>query len=144
MPLLRYQPGDLAVAVPPGDGPCPCGDTSPALLEVHGRVTDTIVCRSPEGLRRMHALALLYAIREVDGVRQYRIHQPAIDALEVELVTTSDFGPSQERELHDQLAARMGPDTTIRFLYRRSIAPQASGKHACVVSQVEPKVVASG
>ncbi len=136
MPLLRYQPGDLARAVPAGAGPCPCGDTSPTLLEVHGRVTDTIVCRSPDGLRWMHALALLYAIRETDGVRQYRITQPAIDLLEVELVTTAAFGPPQERTLRDQLAARMGPGTTIRLLHRRHIAPQASGKHACVVSQV--------
>lgn len=134
-PMIRYRTGDLAVA---GDNSCPCGLHSLTLLEVIGRKTDQIVCRSPQGLKHMHALALIYVLREADGLRQFRITQRSLDVLEVEIVPGPDFTRQTEQIVLAQLRQRLGPQMDVRILRRERIAPTASGKHACVVSAIEP------
>lgn len=130
MPLIRYRVGDLARAA---DAPCRCGRAHPVLVEVQGRVTDQIICHDG---RRMHALALIYVLREVEGIRQFRITQSAIDALDVELVTSDRFDPEAERRILSGLQARLGAHVAIRLHRRERITATASGKHACVVSHV--------
>ena len=56
------------------------------LIEVQGRKTDQIVAKDGDGIKRMHALSLMYVLREVDGLQQFRITQPCLERLEVELV----------------------------------------------------------
>jgi phenylacetate-CoA ligase len=109
------------------------------LLEVIGRKTDQIVCRSPQGLKHMHALALIYVLREADGLRQFRITQRSLDALEIEIVPGPDFTSSTEHTVLAQLRQRLGSEMDIRILHRERIAPTASGKHACVVSALQPE-----
>jgi phenylacetate-CoA ligase len=135
MPLIRYRLGDLARAYAPEDR-CPCGRASQTLIEVRGRVTDQIVCRDAHGTRRMHALALIYILREAPGLRQFRIVQPAIDQLEVQIIPDEGFTPVVERGVLDALAQRMGPDVAIRLQRCDTIPPSPSGKHACVISHV--------
>lgn len=134
-PMIRYRTGDLAVA---GDGSCPCGSASMTLLQVTGRQTDQIVCRTPRGLKRMHALALIYVLREADGIRQFRITQQSLDAIDVEIVPASAFTAAVEQTVLRNLQRRLGPDMAIRLRRCEHIAPTRSGKHACVVSALEP------
>jgi phenylacetate-CoA ligase len=146
MPLIRYRTGDLARAWDGRDKTvtggndrgrrCKCGVSLAALEEVRGRLTDQIVCRAGDQLRRMHALALIYVLREVDGIRQFRIRQLSIDQLDVDIVPTARFNGDSEQAVLVGLRRRMGDGVDIRLHRCDRIAPSASGKHACVVSQV--------
>lgn len=131
MPIIRYRNGDVAVA---GAGRCPCGRSSQYLLEVQGRRSDHLVCRGGEGLTRMHALSLMYVIREVPGVRQFHIHQPSLDRLEVDIVPGPSFTPDGERRILSGLLARMGEGVQIELRKCDHLPPLPSGKHVCVTS----------
>lgn len=85
----------------------------------------------------MHALALIYVLREVDGIRQFRITQRSIDELDVDIVPTARFNGDSERAVLTGLHRRLGDDVNIRLHRRDHIPPSSSGKHACVVSQVQ-------
>lgn len=140
-PMIRYRVGDIAVLPADVDEQphrrCTCGRASLQLAEVRGRVTDQIVCRSGHGVRRMHALSLIYVLREAEGMRQFRIVQTSVNRLDIEVVTDQRFTPEVERSVVEGLRRRMAGDTEIRIVRCNNIAPTASGKHACVVSQVE-------
>jgi phenylacetate-CoA ligase len=140
MPMIRYRIGDLARwAIPPdssSQASCACGLAHAALAEVHGRLTDQIVCGEGDHVRRMHALSLIYILREVDSIHQFRIVQTDIGHLEVEVVCGSDFTQEVEQDVRRQLARRIGGDVSIEIRRCEHIAPSPSGKHACVVSHV--------
>lgn len=136
MPLIRYRTGDLARAWPASGDHCECGVSLAALAEVRGRLTDQIVCRAGDQIRRMHALALIYVLREVDGIRQFRITQRSLDELDVDVVANARFSDNSERAILLGLRRRVGDDVVIRLSRRDHIPPTPSGKHACVVSHI--------
>lgn len=134
MPVIRYRNGDVAVA---GESPCRCGRPSQVLKQIRGRRTDHVVCRRDGKLVTMHALALIYVIREVEGVRQFRIHQPDLHNLQVDIVAGAALTQESERRIISGLLERMGPEVQIELRRRESIPPLASGKHVCVTSDVK-------
>ncbi|HOW69375.1 MAG TPA: phenylacetate--CoA ligase family protein [Phycisphaerae bacterium] len=136
MPLIRYAIGDLARQPPKTALPCRCGRNLTSLAEIRGRLTDQIVCREHGQLKHMHALSLIYVLREAEGLAQFRVLQPSIDRLEIEVVADHRFTSLVERDVEQSLRRRMGEGVTIIIQRRDRIPPTASGKHACVVSQV--------
>ena len=135
MPIIRYQTGDLARR-PMSDDAAMDGRSLTALAEVRGRVTDQIVRRTARGLRQMHALALLYVVRETDGIRKFRITQPSLDRLDVDVVSDERFTSEQRHKLIGGLRERMGDEVSVFVHVCNHIAPSASGKHTCVISHV--------
>ncbi|GMV95946.1 MAG: phenylacetate--CoA ligase family protein [Phycisphaerae bacterium] len=131
--MIRYRTGDLAVL---GDRACPCGRASLTLLDVLGRKTDQIVCPADGGLKHMHALALIYVLREAEGVRQFRVTQRSVSAVDVEIVPGKGYTSDVEACIIRGLRERLGPQVAVRLFRREAIAPGASGKHACVVSEI--------
>jgi phenylacetate-CoA ligase len=115
---------------------CACGRSSQILAEVRGRLTDHIVCRAGGWLRRMHALSLIYVLREAEGVTQFRIVQPSIDRLEVAVAADERFTPQVRQSVEARLRQRLGPHVAIDLTCHDHIAATASGKHACVISKV--------
>lgn len=135
MPLIRYRIGDLARAAHPLHI-----DTltyPEKLTEVRGRVTDQIICRQGNDYKRMHALSLIYVLREADGLQQFRIVQRAVDELLVEVVTDEAFTPEIAEAVLVGLRQRMGPQAQIEIRRRQRLDNNAAGKHACVVSQIQ-------
>jgi len=134
-PMIRYRLGDMAKAIT--GHTCSCGRHGLCLSQVSGRVTDQIVCREGDRLRRMHALSLIYVLREADGLRQFRIIQPSLDKLDVEIVTNDQFTPDVEYTIIKGLRQRVGREVDINIQHRDHIETSASGKHNCVISHVE-------
>jgi phenylacetate-CoA ligase len=134
MPLIRYRIGDLARAAHPLHIE---KLTYPEkLTEVRGRITDQIICRQGNDYKRMHALSLIYVLREADGLRQFRIIQHAVDELLVEVVTDEAFTPQIAEAVLVGLRQRMGPQAQIEIRRRERLDNNAAGKHACVVSRL--------
>jgi phenylacetate-coenzyme A ligase PaaK-like adenylate-forming protein len=129
-PFIRYRSGDLGVL---SSAACSCGRGLPLLERVSGRTTDFIVARDGTV---MHALALIYAIRDVPGVRNFKILQEDIDHTRVLLVTESSFPAAREEAIRKRLEDRLGAGVRISLEKVDEIPKTGSGKHRYVESRV--------
>ncbi|MFN3919402.1 MAG: phenylacetate--CoA ligase family protein [Methylohalobius sp.] len=129
-PFIRYRTGDMAIKSP---SPCREGRGLEVLEEVLGRSTDFIV--RADGTV-MHALALIYVLREVPGIKQFKIIQEAWDRLRVQIVPTVGWQEQNAAAVISGLKQRLGQQALIQIEYSKTIPPDPSGKYRYVVSQV--------
>lgn len=129
-PFIRYRTGDM---VRLSDEPCRDGRGLHVLEEVVGRSTDFVV--RPDGTI-MHALAVIYVLRAVEGIAQFKVIQHTRHDVEVLIVADARWNEAARAQALAGLAARMGADVRIRLRLEDAIAPEASGKHRYVVSRV--------
>jgi phenylacetate-CoA ligase len=133
-PFIRYRTGDIAVL---DDGTCICGRSLPVLKEIRGRTTDFIVA---EDGTVMHALALIYVIRDIPGVKNFQIVQEDLRNIRVFLVTSKDFTSMGEEQIRKGITRRVGRGVEVSTERRQQIPTEASGKHRYVVSRIFPEV----
>lgn len=129
-PFIRYRTGDM---VRMSGARCAQGRGLHVIDEVAGRSTDFVV-RSDGTV--MHALALIYVLRAVPGVSEFKIVQRAVDDVEVQIVQNSQWRPTDRDRIVAGLRARLGQMTRVDVTQLDRIAVEASGKHRYVVSQV--------
>ena len=129
-PFIRYRTGDQVRRSSQRD---PGGRGLTVLDEVVGRQTDFIV--AADG-RIMHALALIYVLRAIPGVGQFKLIQHAINQLEVQVVPDARWQGDAQGAVIAGLRARLGSELKVDFKLMAAIAPEASGKHRYVVSHV--------
>jgi phenylacetate-CoA ligase len=129
-PFIRYRTGDVVRRSGRAD---PGGRGLEVLDTVVGRQTDFIV--AADG-RIMHALALIYVLRAIPGVHQFKLIQHAVDRLEVQVVPDTRWNEAAPEAVMQGLRARLGHDLKIDLKLLDAIAPEASGKHRYVVSHV--------
>lgn len=130
-PFIRYRTGDVVRRSHKTD----LGGRGLHVLEaVVGRQTDFVV--GADG-RIMHALALIYVLRAVPGVAQFKCVQHTRTALEVQLVTDARWNESSRAAVLQGLRARLGNDVEVKLRMLESIPPEASGKHRYVISHVK-------
>jgi len=128
-PFVRYRTGDMATA---SDTPCSCGRGLPVFKEVTGRATDFI--RTVSGIS-MHALALIYEVRDHPAVRAFKFVQAEDFSIELSLVASAELTPDVEAGIHAKLQRRLGAETPLRIRRVDHIPPEKSGKYRYVVSR---------
>lgn len=128
-PFIRYRTGDMAVMA---QAACACGRGLPALERVLGRSTDFI--RTPSG-NVMHALALIYEVRDKPGVKAFKFVQDEDLSLELLVVAGPEFSSEAEAATLNGLRARMGEGARLRLRRVAEIPPEKSGKFRYVVSR---------
>ena len=129
-PFIRYRTGDFARAAAAPDA---AGRGLEVLDEVSGRSTDFV--RTADG-RVMHALALIYELRAVPGIRKFRCEQFSLDRFRVQLVTGAGWQVASREQIRQQLAARLGATTRIEIDEVPAIPPLPSGKERQVISHL--------
>ena len=129
-PFIRYRTGDV---IRRSDRPDPGGRGLAVLDSVVGRQTDFVV--AADG-RIMHALAVIYVLRAIPGVGQFKLIQHAVDRMEVQVVPDVRWNEGAREAVIQGLRARLGPTLNIELKLLDAIAPEASGKHRYVVSHV--------
>lgn len=129
-PFIRYRTGDL---VRLGGAACPCGRGLPVLREIQGRSTDLIVL--PDGTR-MHGLALVYVVRDLPGIEQFRIEQEAIDRITVRIVRNDAMPKDVPERIRSGFERRLGAGVNVTVELVPELAPARSGKHRYVTSRV--------
>jgi phenylacetate-CoA ligase len=129
-PFIRYRTGDVVRHSGRTD---PGGRGLAVLDAVVGRQTDFIV--AADG-RIMHALAVIYVLRAIPGVAQFKLIQHAVDRLEVQVVPDARWNEAARVAVVDGLRARLGSALAVDLNLLDAIAPEASGKHRYVVSHV--------
>ncbi len=129
-PFIRYRTGDVGIL---DDRPCACGRGLPLLREIQGRTTDFIVARDGTV---MHGLALIYILRDLPGIANFRIEQQSLDRTDVQIVTEDDFDPACIPRIQAAFRKRLGEGVAIEVRQVDEIAREASGKFRYVVSRV--------
>lgn len=129
MPLIRYRTGDMGRRV---EGGCTCGRGLSCLEIVGGRRTDHLVATDGTA---MHGLSLIYVLREIDGVRQFQIHQGRDGAVEVRIVPVGALGEADRRRIECGIRDRLGSDVELHLRMVDRIEPAVSGKFRCVTSE---------
>lgn len=130
-PFIRYRTGDM---VRLGQQPDPAGRGLHVIAEVVGRRTDFLV-RADGTI--MHALAGIYVLRAVEGVAEFKLVQHTLHDLEVLVVPGPGWQQERVQAIDAGLRLRLGEEVRISVRVVDGIAPEASGKHRYVVSQVQ-------
>jgi phenylacetate-CoA ligase len=129
-PFIRYRTGDLLrlsrVA-------CRRGTGLHVVDDIVGRQTDFIV-RSDGTI--MHALAVIYVLRSVDGVDQFKCIQLGPRVIQVLIVPGQRWSEASGEAVVSGLRARLGTDVEVEVKLQDAIPAEASGKHRYVVSHV--------
>jgi phenylacetate-CoA ligase len=129
-PFIRYRTGDvLRLAQDTAVG----GQGLHVIAEVSGRQTDFVV--AADG-RVMHALAVIYVLRAVPGIAQFKCVQHALDHMEVQIVPDTNWSEAARHVVEAGLRARLGEALRVEIRLLHEISPEASGKHRYVVSHV--------
>ncbi len=129
-PFIRYRTGDvLRLAAESAVG----GQGLHVIAEVTGRQTDFVV--AADG-RVMHALAVIYVLRAVPGIAQFKCIQHALDRMEVQIVPDANWNDTARHAVVAGLQARLGAALQVELRLLDEIPPEASGKHRYVVSHV--------
>src|SRR5204862_1000171 len=102
-PFIRYRTGDIGVL---GKEMCRCRRGLPVLKEIQGRSTDFVVAQNGT---IMHGLALIYVLRDLQGVQAFKIVQESIDHTRVLLApdTGADLN-LLEKKIVESFRARLG------------------------------------
>jgi phenylacetate-CoA ligase len=129
-PFIRYRTGDVAVL---DDRKCACGRGLPMVKEIQGRTTDFVV--AADGTV-MHGLALIYILRDLPGVRQFKIVQESLSSMRILVVGDAAFGASSRARIVALTKARLGAQVDVVIEEVRDIPPEKSGKYRYVVSRV--------
>jgi phenylacetate-CoA ligase len=103
------------------------------LQEVCGRTTDFIV--RPDGTI-MHALALIYVLREIPGIKQFKILQKTLTDFSVSIVRTDNWQDEYAQKILLGLKQRLGQAANLHLEYLEEIPTEPSGKFRYVVSQI--------
>jgi phenylacetate-CoA ligase len=129
-PFIRYRTGDL---VRLSDERCAEGRGLHVVGEVTGRTTDFVV-RADGAV--MHALAVIYVLRAVEGVASFKLIQHALDDLEVLVVRDDRWREESRARIVAGLRARLGPTVRVAVKLLDAIPAEPSGKVRQVVSRV--------
>jgi phenylacetate-CoA ligase len=130
MPIIRYRTGDIGAFEPAA---CSCGRALPRLRTVEGRRTDFLV--TPGG-KIMHALAVIYVLREVPGIRQFQLIQERVDLVRVTVAPDSGFPAEASEQIVAKLERLFEGQIAVELELVGSIPPLPSGKHRYVISRV--------
>lgn len=131
LPFLRYRTGDMGRL---GAGACACGRGLPVMDVAEGRSTDFLV--RPDGTV-VHALAVIYTLRDLPGVRAFKVHQPTAAEVFVRMVRTADYDPANDARIVHEIRRRLGDSVRVDVLAVESLPRERSGKFRYVTSDVD-------
>ncbi len=130
VPFIRYATGDVGAL---SSRKCLCGRSLPLLERIEGRTTDFVV--APDGTI-LHALSVIYIVRELEGIEQFRIYQKEVDRFQVQLVTNQRYQPENESRIREGLRQRLHSPVHVTIEYLPTLPAERSGKFRHVISDV--------
>ena len=132
-PFVRYRTGDIATL---STKSCSCGRSLPMLESIEGRSTDFVV--ASDGTM-MHGLALIYILRDINGIEAFKITQQSLELTDVDIVWSNGEVPEAIKQaIISGLKQRLGDGVTININQLDEIKPEKSGKYRYVISKVTP------
>lgn len=129
-PFVRYRTGDVGVLDPQL---CSCGRGLPLLKEVQGRKNDFV--KAVDGTV-MHGAALTYLLRDLSGIKAFKVIQQTLHQIEVQLVVDADYLASNDERIRGDIRARLGQEVVVDIAKVDEIPPEKSGKFRFVISRI--------
>lgn len=129
-PFVRYRTGDVGSL---SEQSCACGRGLPVLAEIEGRSTDFV--KAADGTV-LHGLALIYVLREIPEVEEFKIIQESISRITVQIVASTRDTVRLENTVTEQFRRRLGDSLIVNFVYVSKVEREASGKFRYVVSHL--------
>lgn len=133
MPFIRYRIGDVGRLKA---GRCACGRGLPMMDVVQGRATDFLYL--PDGNIK-HALSVIYPLRRLPNVRQFRVMQDQDYTVTVHVVPDGPREVSTREAVVRGIRPVIGDTVALRVEMVDEIAAPESGKYCYVVSQAGPR-----
>ncbi|MBN8733922.1 MAG: phenylacetate--CoA ligase family protein [Acidobacteria bacterium] len=131
MPFLRYRIGDVGRLE---DAPCPCGRTTPRLVELLGRTSDNFLM--PDG-RIVHGEYFTHMFYGRPEVKQFQFVQDAVDEFVLRIVPGKGYSGELGRRFEEELRVLIGSQARLRLEIREEIPKTASGKYRFTISKVK-------
>ena len=89
----------------------------------------------------LHGLALIYVLRDLPGIKSFKIMQESLACMRLQLVVDESlFTQKEEDFVKDQFITRLGRGVEIEFEYVAEIPLEKSGKFRYVISNVTAEV----
>jgi len=129
MPLIRYDTEDVGIL---SRKRCPCGRGLPLLESLEGRCNDFVSL--PNG--KILPPGSTAFLRELKGIRQYRIVQERVDELIVYLVLEANPSSDLVERVKEGIKASVGEAVTVGVKIVDEIPRDRSGKLRSVISYV--------
>lgn len=130
-PFIRYRTGDIAAL---SEEVCPCGRGLPLMTDIQGRSTDFVVAADGTVL---HGLALIYVVRDLAGVRAFKIVQESLSHTRVLLDMEGGQNQAQiSTTVVEGFRRRLGNEVNIAVEFVEHIPAEKSGKFRYVISHV--------
>ena len=127
-PFIRYRTGDIGVL---GSTACKCGRGLPILQDIQGRSTDFVV--ASDGTV-MHGLSLIYILRDLPGIKAFKVIQESRALTRVLLVTENGFPPNASQQIIEGFKRRLGQDVSVVVDLVDNIPSEKSGKFRYIIS----------
>jgi phenylacetate-CoA ligase len=127
-PFIRYRTGDIGVL---DATPCSCGRGLPLMQDIQGRSTDFVV--ASDGTV-MHGLSLIYILRDLQGVRFFKVVQESRARTCVQLVIDGTFAPDSIARIIMGFKQRLGADVQVTVELVDNIPAEKSGKLRYIIS----------
>ena len=132
MPLIRYRTGDVGRLKP---GRCACGRGLPMMDILAGRTTDFL--HLPDGTVK-HALSIIYPLRELANVRQFRVTQHEDYSVTIDVAADDRAERITREAVVRRVRPVVGSEIPLRIELVETIDVTQSGKHRYVVSHASP------
>lgn len=129
-PFIRYRTGDIGVL---GMAPCACGRSLPLLQSIEGRSTDFVVAADGTVL---HGLCLIYILRDLLGIKAFKVIQESSKLTRVLLVKDEDFPLDGVAKIINGFKQRLGAEVDVVVDLVDTIPAEKSGKFNYIVSHV--------
>ncbi len=127
-PFIRYRTGDIGIL---DDKQCECGRGLPILKEIQGRTTDFVVSQNGNV---MHGLALIYVLREITSIQEFKIIQESKDSTRIYLIVDNAFSSEDKYKIVQGFKTRLGEQVDIIIECVDTIPAEKSGKFRYVIS----------
>ena len=124
-PIIRYDTGDIGELL---EGRCPCGRELPLMKPIAGRCTNFIYTSS--GKKYFYS-SFFSKIHETP-IREYKIIQEKIDAIDLLLVPKPSFSQSDLDGIIINLKKALGEQMTVNARFVDKIERSQRGKHQVV------------
>ena len=129
-PFIRYRTGDRGVL---SRARCGCGRGLPMLERISGRANDGLVTQAGGWV---HGSAVNHLMRDLPGLKAYRIEQDALDRVRIMLVLEAELPDALSTALVAHFRAVLGQSVDVELVTVDAIAPLPNGKFRHIICNV--------
>ena len=131
-PLLRYETGDIAIAMP-DDFKCPCGRHSKVFHSIEGRVDDYVLTVDGRKVMRFD-----YLFKDTVDIEEAQVVQNELKKIVIRIKLRSEENISLlEKTLRQRVKDIICSQLLVEFSYVDQIEKSSTGKFKAVINNIE-------